>query len=87
MYAVVRRDDIGALRSEEIESVIDIVRTTSEAEVAAVFKETRVPTAQHWSVSLRSRPAIDVSVVATGLGGGGHRFAAGYTTPRAAARR
>ena len=83
VYAVVRRDDIGALRSEEVESVIDIVRTTSEAAVAAVFKETSSDTTdgpQHWSVSLRSRNGIDVSKVATGLGGGGHRNAAGYTT-------
>ena len=82
VYAVVRRDDVGALRSEEVESVIDIVRTTSEAAVAAVFKETSSDTTDgspHWSVSLRSRDGIDVSKVATGLGGGGHRFAAGYT--------
>ena len=66
-----------------MESVIDIVRTTSEAAVAAVFKETSADTTdgpQHWSVSLRSRNGIDVSKLATGLGGGGHRNAAGYTT-------
>jgi phosphoesterase RecJ-like protein len=86
VYAFVRREDVDGVRSEEVESVIDIVRTTSEAGVAAVFKESRtIP--DRWTVSLRSRDTapgaddgVDVSTVATTLGGGGHRFAAGYTT-------
>jgi len=76
VYALLRHEDTIGMRSEEIESVIDIVRTTSEAEVAAVLKETAPG---HWSVSLRSKAAVDVSVVAARLGGGGHRFASGYT--------
>ncbi|NLE81632.1 MAG: bifunctional oligoribonuclease/PAP phosphatase NrnA [Rhodococcus sp.] len=76
VYAVVRREDVGDLRSEEIESVIDIVRTTVEAEVAAVLKEAADGS---WSVSLRSKNDVDVADVARRLGGGGHRFAAGYT--------
>lgn len=79
VYAVVRRSDVEGLGSEEIESIIDIVRTASEAEVAAVFKETASSTPHEWAVSLRSKSAVDVSELATGLGGGGHRFAAGYT--------
>lgn len=75
VYAVVRLEDVGGLRSEEIESVVDIVRTTAEAEVAAVFKEND----RGWSVSLRSKSVVDVSTTATTLGGGGHRFSAGYT--------
>ncbi|AOW92413.1 phosphoesterase [Rhodococcus sp. WMMA185] len=77
VFAVIRQADIGDLRSEEVESVIDIVRTTSEAEVAAVLKEA---TDGSWSVSLRSKSDVDVSRVARYLGGGGHRFAAGYTS-------
>ena len=77
VHAVIRRADREGLNSEEVESVIDIVRTTSEAELAAVFKETLTP--EVWSVSLRSKNTIDVAALATGLGGGGHRFAAGYT--------
>ncbi|MGN2636964.1 DHH family phosphoesterase [Nocardia takedensis] len=84
-YAVVRRDDLVGVSPEEAESVIDIVRTTAEAGVAAVFKQSRV-TEDRWAVSLRSRDSapgsgdgVDVAVVATTLGGGGHRFAAGYT--------
>lgn len=76
VHAVIRCSDSAGLGSEEIESVIDIVRTTAEAEVAAVFKES---TPNSWSVSLRSKDAVDVSTVAEHLGGGGHRFAAGYT--------
>jgi phosphoesterase RecJ-like protein len=58
--------------------VIDIVRTTSEARIAAVFKQAAARS-QEWSVSLRSRDEVDIGAIATGLGGGGHRFAAGYT--------
>lgn len=84
-YAFVRRADTDGLGAEEVESVVDIVRTTAEAGIAAVFKESRT-TDGRWTVSLRSRNSgpgrhdgVDVSAVATALGGGGHRFAAGYT--------
>ena len=77
VYAVVHRADVEGLRTEEIESVIDIVRTASEAEVAAVFKE--AADADTWTVSLRSKERIDVAAIAAELGGGGHSFAAGYT--------
>ncbi|MEV0292837.1 bifunctional oligoribonuclease/PAP phosphatase NrnA [Nocardia sp. NPDC050710] len=85
-YAFVRRDDVAGVHSEEVESVIDIIRTTAEAGIAAVFKESRSVDGR-WTVSLRSRDSgpgaqdgVDVAEVATALGGGGHRFAAGYTT-------
>lgn len=75
--AVVTTEDAAGVRTEEVESIIDIVRTTGEAEVAAVFKQT--PTGE-WNVSLRAKERVDVSAVAIALGGGGHRFAAGYST-------
>ncbi len=75
VYAVVPHQEWAAARSEEVESIVDIVRTTAQAEVAAVFKEIAP---QHWSVSMRSK-TLDVSAVASGFGGGGHRKAAGYT--------
>jgi phosphoesterase RecJ-like protein len=75
VFAVVTHPDWAAHRSEEIESIIDIVRTTAEAEVAAVFKETAP---QQWSVSLRAR-SFDLVPVATRFGGGGHTLAAGYS--------
>jgi len=75
VFAVVTHPDWAAHRSEEIESIIDIVRTTAEAEVAAVFKETAP---QQWSVSLRAK-SFDLVPVATRFGGGGHTLAAGYS--------
>ncbi|GLZ31188.1 phosphoesterase [Lentzea sp. NBRC 105346] len=76
VHATVTVDDAQGLRSEEVESVVDIVRSAEEAEVAAVFKELRP---QYWSVSLRAVSEVDVRRVAQRLGGGGHRLAAGFT--------
>lgn len=76
VYAVVdNRDWIGS-RPEEVESIVDIVRTTQQAEVAAVFKEVDP---QQWSVSMRAKADVDLAAVASGFGGGGHRLAAGYS--------
>ena len=75
VYAVVGHADWLAARSEEVESIVDIVRTTQQAEVAAVFKEIEP---LHWSVSMRAK-SFDLARVAAGFGGGGHRLAAGYS--------
>lgn len=85
VHVFVRQADLARVRSEEVESVIDLIRTTAEAQVAAVFKESRQQAGQ-WTVSLRSHdnadgtPGVDVARVAMALGGGGHRYAAGYST-------
>ncbi|MGY4709925.1 DHH family phosphoesterase [Mycolicibacterium sp. CBM1] len=76
VYAVVAHEDWMESRSEEVESIVDIVRTTLEAEVAAVFKEIEP---LHWSVSMRAK-SLDLATVASGFGGGGHTLAAGYST-------
>lgn len=76
VYAVVDHHEWVNSRSEEVESVVDIVRTTQQAEVAAVFKEVEP---RRWSVSMRAK-SIDLASVAMGFGGGGHRLAAGYST-------
>lgn len=76
VYAIVAHDEWSAARPEEVESIVDIVRTAREAEVAAVFKEIEP---QHWSVSMRAKSEVDVAAVASGFGGGGHRSAAGYS--------
>jgi phosphoesterase RecJ-like protein len=75
VYAVVDHEEWTNARPEEVESIVDIVRTTQQAEVAAVFKEIRP---RHWSVSMRSK-TVNVSDIAATFGGGGHRLAAGYT--------
>lgn len=62
----------------DVEGVIDVLRTAREAEVALVVKCD--PADGLWKVSTRSKGAVDVGAVCTGLGGGGHRFAAGYTS-------
>ncbi|SHF35576.1 phosphoesterase RecJ domain-containing protein [Streptoalloteichus hindustanus] len=76
VHATVRLADAEGLRSEEVDSVVDLVRTTVEAEVAAVLKETATG---GWSVSLRAVGRLDVGAAAQALGGGGHRLAAGFT--------
>jgi bifunctional oligoribonuclease and PAP phosphatase NrnA len=76
VYAVVSHSEWVDARPEEVESIVDIVRTTQQAEVAAVFKEIEP---DHWSVSMRSKSAVDLATVASGFGGGGHRLAAGYS--------
>ena len=62
---------------EEVEGLIDVVRRTREAEVACVLKE--APDGG-WRVSLRSLGDVDVCRIAEHQGGGGHRFAAGFTS-------
>ncbi|MCV7226518.1 DHH family phosphoesterase [Mycolicibacterium komossense] len=75
VYAVVGYREWADARPEEVESIVDIVRTTQQAEVAAVFKEIEP---QHWSVSMRAK-TFDLAAVAMTFGGGGHRLAAGYS--------
>ena len=65
------------LELSDVEGVIDILRVAQEADVAAIFKE---DPSGAFRVSVRSRGATDVGVVCAGLGGGGHRMAAGFTS-------
>jgi phosphoesterase RecJ-like protein len=62
---------------EEVEGLIDILRRTSEAEVTCVLKEEVDQTVR---VSLRSLGEVDVRHIAEQHHGGGHRFAAGFTS-------
>lgn len=63
---------------DEIEGVAEYLRGIEEAEVVMLLKEREDGTVR---VSMRSRPEVDVSAIATVLGGGGHRQAAGCTLP------
>jgi phosphoesterase RecJ-like protein len=69
--------DRAGLALDEIEPVIDVVRSTAEADVAAVFKQDLDGS---FRVSTRSRGATDVGSACAGLGGGGHTLAAGFTS-------
>jgi bifunctional oligoribonuclease and PAP phosphatase NrnA len=77
---VTQADLAGAdVRAAETDDLIDAVRTARDADVAAVIKQNR---SGRFKVSLRSRGGHDVSAVAGGFGGGGHRLAAGYDSDR-----
>jgi len=62
---------------DETEGLIDLVRRTAEAEVSCVCKETP----EGVRVSLRSVGEADVAAIAARFGGGGHKYAAGFTAP------
>jgi len=66
------------LALSDVEGVIDVLRTSMEAEVAAVLKTD--PADGLLKVSTRSKGAVDMGAVCEALGGGGHRFAAGFTS-------
>ncbi len=80
VWTVVRADELArhGLGLADVEGVIDVVRTAEEAEVAVVLKQD--PVEGNLKVSTRSKGAVDVGAVCSALGGGGHRFAAGFTS-------
>jgi phosphoesterase RecJ-like protein len=80
VWTVVRADEMAehGLGLADVEGVIDVVRTAAEAEVAMVLKQD--PVEGNLKVSTRSKGAVDVGAVCSALGGGGHRFAAGFTS-------
>jgi phosphoesterase RecJ-like protein len=82
VHTTVRAEDAEGLRQEDVESVVNIIRGTSEAEVAAVLKQAGP---NRWTGSMRAVGRLDVSAVARAMGGGGHRLAAGFTVDGSAA--
>ena len=62
---------------DEVEGLIDVLRRAVEAEVTCVCK---VDDDGAVRVSLRSLGTVDVAAIAIANGGGGHRFAAGFTS-------
>ena len=70
--------DRGGLGLADVEGVIDVIRTAREAEVAVVLKDD--PSDGTLKVSTRSKGRVDVGAACVALGGGGHRFAAGFTS-------
>lgn len=63
---------------DEIEGVAEYLRGIAEAEVVMLLKENEDGSMR---LSMRSRPAVDVSAIAVLFGGGGHRQAAGCSIP------
>jgi phosphoesterase RecJ-like protein len=76
VHAVVPLGATARFRPAEVDSVIDVLRTAGEAEVAAVLKQVGP---DRWVVSLRSNGGVDVAAAAVRVGGGGHPAAAGFT--------
>ena len=80
----ISRADLAYVEGDEAttEGLIDSLRAVQGVEVAAVIRE-QVPLADGTltanRVSLRSRGAIDVSVIARKSSGGGHKQAAGFS--------
>jgi phosphoesterase RecJ-like protein len=76
VYTTIPFADVQRFRPEEIDGVVEVLRTAVEAEVAASVMQIGE---RRWRVSLRSTGTVDVGAAATALGGGGHRAAAGFT--------
>jgi phosphoesterase RecJ-like protein len=79
VWTTTTTDDLVAadIAMDEVEAVIDVVRSAREADVAAVLKQ---DVDGSFRVSTRSRGRTDVGAVCAALGGGGHRLAAGFTS-------
>ncbi|HLU54692.1 MAG TPA: DHHA1 domain-containing protein [Pseudonocardia sp.] len=76
LYTTIPLADVRRYRPEEIDSVVEVLRTAAEAEVVASVMQVEE---NRWRVSLRSTGRVDVAAIATALGGGGHAMAAGFT--------
>ena len=78
IYSWVERSDLAetGVAMDETEKLIDVIRATNVAEVAAMFKEQKNG---EYRVSLRSKGPVSVGAIARVRGGGGHELAAGFT--------
>ncbi|MBA2637309.1 MAG: bifunctional oligoribonuclease/PAP phosphatase NrnA [Solirubrobacterales bacterium] len=82
-FAWLTREDFEQTGAEEsyTEGIIDHLRAVRDTKVAALVRE-RVDQPGRTKVSLRAADGtVDVSVIARAAGGGGHRQAAGFSTP------
>jgi phosphoesterase RecJ-like protein len=79
VYSWITREDLATtgIGMDETDKLIDTLRSTRDADVAAMFKEQED---DNYRVSLRSKGPVSVGAIARAHGGGGHELAAGYTT-------
>lgn len=77
VYSFITRADLTetSVAPDETDGLIDLVRSTRAADVAAMFKEQADGA---WRVSMRSK-GPSVGLLARKRGGGGHELAAGFT--------
>jgi phosphoesterase RecJ-like protein len=77
--------DICGADDDMVEGMVNYARRVEGVEIGALLWEWRVSTGGgeqvETKISLRSRGNVDVSVIATALGGGGHRAAAATQLP------
>jgi bifunctional oligoribonuclease and PAP phosphatase NrnA len=80
VYSWITQQDLAdtGVALDETEKLIDQIRSTRAADVAAMVKEQ--PDGSY-RVSLRSRGPVSVGAIARANGGGGHELAAGFTAP------
>jgi len=78
VYSSVHLADLAATGTslDEAEGLIDALRSTRDADVAAIFKQ---QDDGKFRVSLRSKGPRSVGEIARARGGGGHELAAGFT--------
>ncbi len=78
VYSWITLADLAETRiaTDETEKLIDLVRATRAADVAAMFKE---QSDGRYRVSLRSKGLTNVGEIARANSGGGHDLAAGFT--------
>ncbi|HEX2057056.1 MAG TPA: bifunctional oligoribonuclease/PAP phosphatase NrnA [Actinomycetota bacterium] len=78
IYSWVEQSDLAetGVAMDETEKLIDVIRATNVADVAAIFKEQKNGEQR---VSLRSKGPVSVGAIARARGGGGHELAAGFT--------
>jgi phosphoesterase RecJ-like protein len=79
IYSTLQHEDLSAtgVKAEETDKLIDLLRSTRDADVAAMFKE---QSDGKYRASLRSKGPVSVGEIARERGGGGHELAAGFTT-------
>ncbi len=82
VWAHITAQDFLAVQAtdEDTEGIVGPVRGVRGADVGILFREMPMPAGKpSIRISLRSRPGIDVALVAQQFGGGGHALAAGCT--------
>ena len=79
VYSIVTHEDLRVtdVVMEEADGLMDLLRSTRDADVAILFKEQGDGV---YKASLRSKGAISVGAIARARGGGGHELASGFTT-------
>lgn len=80
-YACILKSDIESVGASEeaTEGIIDHLRDIEGVE-AAVLARGADDSNTVFKISLRSKEYVDVGKISASLGGGGHKFAAGYTS-------